>query len=84
MTLEEHESEVKKLKLLEYKLTNRISVLGDSELMRIYSEWSTQRNLCNEGFVSVISDGLNSEIAEQQTAKPHSVEPDDISSKAHS
>lgn len=61
MTIEQHQKEVEKLHTMEKELTNRIVETGDFNLMDTFEAWIEQRNVCNEGFVSAISEGLNSE-----------------------
>ncbi len=61
MTLEEHKIEVEKLNKLENELTNHICLTDNQDLYDIYLKWKNQRNVCNQGFVSVTESILKTE-----------------------
>lgn len=51
---EEHNIEVKVLKEIEEQLTKLILDINNDDLMDKYLEWRSQRNVCNEGYISVM------------------------------
>lgn len=51
MNAEQHGKETNKLHELEDKLIKLIAKNNDGELMDIFTEWQSQRHLCNEGYL---------------------------------
>lgn len=58
MKTEEHQKEVDKLQDLEQQLIKLITDTNNSDLMDKFSEWQSQRIVCNEGFLKHIESAM--------------------------